>query len=60
MYENNLVKDISKENLEKELQEFAKSMLSQSKLSYKELEKEYISETTTNYIIKPDAIKLKL
>lgn len=60
MYENNLVKDISKEDLETELQEFAKSMLSKSKLSYRELEKKYRFEIYTRIIIKTDEIKLKI
>lgn len=60
MYENKLIKDISKENLETELEEFAKNMLSQSEMSYRELQRQCRTKATKSYLIKPNLIKLKL
>lgn len=60
MYENDLIINATKENLENELQEFANKLLSQKKLSYKKLDEEYHNQFYTHYIIKPNEIKLKI
>lgn len=60
MYNNNLVINTTKEELENELLEFTNKLLSQNKLSYKKLDEEYHNQFYTHYIIKPNEIKLKI
>lgn len=56
MYEKNLVRDLSKKDLEDDLQDFAQSILQNTELSYKQLEQLY-----NNRIFKKNnEIKLKL
>ena len=60
MYENNLIINATKEDLENELQEFADEMLSKKNLSYKKLDKEYHNQFYPYRIIKPNEIRLKI
>lgn len=56
MYEKDLVRDFSKKDLEDDLQDFAKSLLQNTELSYKQLEQLY----NNNIFKKNSEIKLKL
>lgn len=60
MYENNLLNNISKEMIEKEIQEFSKNMLSKCEFSYSELEKKYKLELSSHLVINADGAKFKL
>lgn len=60
MYEQNLVKDLSKKDLEDDLQDFAKRLLKNTNMSYEQLERRYKYDVATNNYFKPNDIKLKL
>lgn len=59
MYKNKLAKDLTKEDLQEELQDFASTLLKNTNKSYDELENLYKSKNTKNYIINSSDIKLK-
>lgn len=59
MYKNKLAKDITKEDLQEELQDFASTLLKNTNKSYDELENLYKSKITKNYIINSSEIKVK-
>ena len=59
MYKNKLAKDLTKEDLQGELQEFTSSLLKNTNKSYDELENLYKSKITKNYIINSSEIKVK-
>ena len=59
MYKNKLVQDLTKEDLQEELQDFASSLLKSTNKSYDELENLYKSKITKNYIINSSGIKVK-
>lgn len=59
MYKNKLAKDLTKEDLQEELQDFASSLLKNTNKSYDELENLYKSKITKNYIINSSEIKVK-
>lgn len=59
MYKNKLVQDLTKEDLQEELQDFASSLLKNTNKSYDELENLYKSKITKNYIINSSGIKVK-
>lgn len=60
MYINGLAKNMSKSNLEFELQDFAKKLLANTNITYKELDKTYKKLVVSNSIIIPNLIKLKI
>jgi len=57
MFEKDLVRDFSKKDLENDLQDFAKSLLQNTELSYKQLEQLYRKNVLFK---KNNEIKLKL
>lgn len=59
MYKNGLAKDLTKEDLQQELQDFASNLLQNTDKSYNELENLYKSRITKNYITNSNDIKLK-
>ncbi len=60
MYENNLIVNATKEDLENELLEFANKLLSKENLSYKKLDKKYHNKFFTNFFFNPNEINLKI
>ena len=60
IFEKNLVNDLSKKDLEKDLQEFAKNLLKNTNMSYKQLQQQYELDIVSNYFIRPSEIRLKL
>ncbi len=60
MYDSNLAQNLSKEYLENELKDFVNSLLVNTNLSYKELEKQYKNQFITNYNTYTNSIRLKL
>ncbi len=59
MFKNKLAKDLTKEDLQQELQDFASDLLQNTEKSYNELENLYKSKITKNYVINSNDIKLK-
>ena len=60
MYANKLTQNLTKDDLESDLQDLAKSLLEKTTKTYKELEKKYKYDVMSNYYFKPNGIKLKL
>lgn len=60
IFEKNLIKDLSKKDLEKDLQDFAKNLLKNTNMSYKQLQQQYELDIASNNYIKPNEIRLKL
>lgn len=59
MCKNKLIQDLTKEDLQEELQDFASTLLKNTNKTYDELENLYKSKITKNYIINSSEIKLK-
>ncbi len=59
IYKNKLVQDLTKEDLQEELQDFASTLLKNTNKTYDELENLYKSKITKNYIINSSEIKVK-